>query len=75
MEKCRCGFDKSSQESHPCHAEGYSCRKPAEQRFYMPHSNFALAGYQMKASVSETWACDGCWAKFVRLLEKKHETI
>jgi hypothetical protein len=64
MEDCRCGFDKKSKEPHPCHGNAYTCRKPAKQHFYIPTWNFALAGAQMKASASNTWACDECWAQF-----------
>lgn len=41
----------------------YGCKKPATQRFYdaLP---VCLAGAQMKFVVSETWACDECWASF-----------
>jgi hypothetical protein len=64
--KCRCGFDGNGP--HPCHNNGYSCRKPAAQRFYNP-TPVALAGVQMKLEMSETWACDECWAGFRKLLD------
>lgn len=68
--KCRCGFVEASNEPHPCHSKGYTCRKPAKQHFYIPHWNFSVAGAQMKASVSDTWACDECWKEFEALLVK-----
>ena len=57
-QQCRCGH--SGSEPHPCHANNYSCGKPATQRFYGA-TQVALAGMQMKVQVSETWACDDCW--------------
>lgn len=58
---CRCGHDGTGP--HPCHGEGYSCRKPAKQRFYNPQL-VSLSGVQMKVQVTDTWACDDCWEKF-----------
>lgn len=58
---CRCGWD--GQGEHPCHARGYTCGKPARQRFYGAHL-VALAGVQMKVGISDTWACDEHWAAF-----------
>lgn len=40
----------------------YRCRQPAKQRFYNPRP-VALAGFQSKVEMSETWACDDCWAQ------------
>lgn len=59
---CRCGH--AGGEPHPCHGKAYTCRAPAKQRFYAPHF-VSLAGVQMKFEVSETWACDVCWAWFM----------
>lgn len=62
---CRCGH--IGEGPHLCHAQGYTCRKPAERRFYDPYNGAAawsLAGAMPKMSVSETWACDECWADF-----------
>ena len=50
---CRCGF---TEGDHPCHYAGYTCRKPATQRFYNPEL-VSLAGMQMKVQVTDTWAC------------------
>lgn len=63
---CRCGHTGS--EPHPCHGDGYRCRKPALRRFTQtgPH---ALAGMQLKFSMRETWACDECWAAYLLLLK------
>lgn len=60
---CRCGHEQTSTDPHPCHADGYRCRKPATRRFYGVQA-VALAGAQMKYGASETWACDECWAEF-----------
>lgn len=57
---CRCGHTGTGE--HPCHGRGYTCRKPATRRLYSPGLS-ALAGVQMKVTVDETWACDGCWAE------------
>ena len=56
---CRCGWD--GQGDHPCHANAYTCRKPAKARYYEPTRRYAIAGFQMKMSISETYACDECW--------------
>ena len=61
MSTCRCGH--SGDGPHPCHNDGYTCRKPATQRFYGAHLT-CLAGMQMKYGMHDTWACDDCWAKF-----------
>lgn len=67
---CRCGHEGEGE--HPCHGEDYTCRKPAKRYFYDGTSlRFALAGMQMKLSVSDTWACDGCWAWFSNLLKER----
>lgn len=65
LKACRCGHSGNGQ--HPCHALGYSCRKPAKQRFYGPKI-VSLSGQQMKLEVSDTWACDECWASFAKEL-------
>lgn len=61
MDSCRCGYDGTGH--HPCHGQGYTCRKPAKQRFYNARPAH-LAGMQMKLSVDDTWACDACWDEF-----------
>lgn len=58
---CRCGYDGTGP--HPCHGQGYTCRRPATQRIYNQRPAH-LAGVQLKLSVDITWACDDCWAKF-----------
>jgi hypothetical protein len=58
---CRCGHDGTGP--HPCHFNGYTCGKPATQRFYNARPA-ALAGLQMKVVCDETWACDAHWAEF-----------
>lgn len=60
---CRCGWN--GQGGHPCHGQAYECRKPARERFYEPHKRYSLAGVQTKFSMSQTWACDECWATFL----------
>lgn len=55
---CRCGF--TGEGAHPCHSNGYRCRKPSQQRLQAYPT--ALAGYQMKVGVHVTYACDECWA-------------
>lgn len=67
METCRCGY--IGEGEHPCHAEGYTCGKPAKQRFYNPQT-VALSGMQMKFQVQDTWACDQHWEEFLKLLKK-----
>jgi len=59
---CRCGYE-GPDDQHPCHGRGYTCRQPAEHRFYNARP-VALAGVQMKLSVDDTFACDECWAEF-----------
>jgi len=66
-QKCRCGHPNDSTSPHPCHGMGHTCGRPAQQRFYNPRPAH-LAGVQMKLEVSETWACDECWAWFRGLL-------
>lgn len=63
LKPCRCGH-KESDGPHPCHFGGYTCRKPATQRFYGARL-VSLAGVTMKAEVSETWACDEHWREWV----------
>lgn len=67
---CRCGHPKDSPDPHPCHAGGYSCRKPAKERIYaLPGmAKYALAGAQMKLAAERTWACDECWAEHAKRL-------
>ena len=60
-DSCRCGH--RGEGPHPCHAKGYTCRKPATQRFYNAQPA-VLAGVQMKLTCSSTWACDACWEWF-----------
>lgn len=59
--KCRCGHEGTGP--HPCHGSGYQCRAPASSRLYNARP-VALSGIQFKLGVSETWACDACWAEF-----------
>lgn len=61
MISCRCGY--AGTGPHPCHGRGYTCPNPGIQRFYNPQP-VALAGMQMKVQVTETYACDECWAEF-----------
>lgn len=61
MTTCRCGWD--GQGEHPCHADEYTCRRPARRRFYGARP-VALAGVQFKLQASDTWACDEHWAAF-----------
>jgi hypothetical protein len=68
---CRCDWDGTGD--HPCHSNGYGCRKPAKERFYEPTIRYALAGAQLKMSVTQTWACDECWEKFSKQLEARYE--
>lgn len=65
---CRCGWDGIGE--HPCHGMGYTCKKPAKQRFYHDGRPFSLAGVQMKLSMQETWACDECWQNYKQEIEK-----
>jgi hypothetical protein len=66
---CRCGY--TGDGPHPCHADGYACGKPAQARYYDPNpGQWSLAGMQLKLSVTETWACDGCWDAFKKQMEK-----
>lgn len=58
---CRCGH--TGDGPHPCHGRAYTCRRPAQERFYALHMT-ALAGAQMKLGASETWARDECWAEY-----------
>src|SRR5262249_27302971 len=67
---CRCGYD--GKGPHPCHAQGYKCRQPAQQRFYAGKPA-ALPGAQVKLEASETWACDACWAWHLALSCSKME--
>jgi len=62
---CRCGHDGDGP--HPCHAGQYTCRRPAKERFYNPELA-PLSGVQMKLQMTQTWACDECWAKMEELL-------
>jgi hypothetical protein len=64
LEQCRCGH--AGDGVHPCHWNGYACRKPAKRRFYaLPMGSYSLAGCQPKVAASETWACDECWRAYV----------
>ena len=81
---CRCGHPKDSSAPHPCHKykqkvggrmnELVRCGQPAKQRFYNPHP-VALAGMQMKLEVTESWACEGCWAEFVEMMREANEKV
>jgi hypothetical protein len=62
-DRCRCGY--TGVGPHPCHAEMYTCRRPAKHRIYVT-GPATLPGAQMKFSAAETYACDECWAKFQR---------
>ena len=53
---CRCGW--TGDGPHPCHADGYQCRKPAERR-----------DHDLLATTS-TWACDACWAEILPKLDR-----
>lgn len=68
---CRCGHDEESSDPHPCHYNGYTCRKPAKARMYVPTMLFSLAGVQTKVSAIRTWACDEHWAVFMAALKDK----
>lgn len=72
MAQCRCGYNGEEGE-HPCHGGAYTCRKPAKQRFYGARL-VALAGVQMKAEVSDTWACDACWERYLELMEDRKKS-
>lgn len=61
LSQCRCGH--AGEGPHPCHANEYTCRKPATRRWYNARM-VGLAGMQDKFEVSDTWACDECWAKW-----------
>ncbi len=65
---CRCGHDDDSDTPHPCHAKGYTCKKPAQRRFYNPKV-VGIAGVQMKFGMSDTWACDDCWNSFKKTVQ------
>lgn len=60
---CRCGHEKDSRGPHPCHGQGYTCGRPATQRFYGLR-RVCLAGAMPKVGASDTWACDACWEMF-----------
>lgn len=62
---CRCGWD--GEGSHPCHYNGYACRRPAQRRLIGYPT--ALAGTQMKVGAYETFACDECWAEHLERLK------
>lgn len=70
MSPCRCGHMPNGGD-HPCHGGGYTCRRPAKQRFYVPNPNASLAGMQVKFSMSETWTCDTCWVRFSHGFKKE----
>lgn len=65
---CRCGHT-GDDAAHPCHGKGYTCRRPARQRFYNARL-VPLAGHQMKCEASDTWSCDACWVGFRALLDR-----
>jgi hypothetical protein len=67
MRDCRCGHPDGSTDPHPCHARGYTCGQPAQQRIYLTDpSGIALAGVQLKFGGYTTWACDDCWKAYIR---------
>lgn len=59
MNTCRCGY--TGEGPHPCHGQGYTCRRPATRRLYEQPAPYSLAGMQPKISAVETWACQECW--------------
>jgi len=61
VEACRCGH--TGTDPHPCHGNGYQCKRPAKQRFYNV-TTVALSGMQMKLQVNDTFACDICWKEW-----------
>ena len=61
-EPCRCGYVEGTGP-HPCHYNGYTCRKPATFRLYGLYLP-CLAGVQMKLGASGTWACAEHWSSF-----------
>lgn len=69
---CRCGYD--GRGDHPCHANAYSCKKSAKIRFYNPQ-RVALAGFQLKVQMTDSWACDDCWCKFVAMMESEKNQL
>ena len=75
---CRCGHDPAKSSQHPCHGKGYTCGRPATRRFYNPRppgQYASLAGMQMKIEVTESWACDDCWAAFSVMLKDQAEGL
>lgn len=67
MSRCRCGHDLSLPGPHPCHGKSHACKKPGKRRLYNARPAI-LAGYQVKYTVDETFACDACWDEFAKLL-------
>ena len=61
--ECRCGWNGMGE--HPCHNNGYTCRKPAKIRF-ISTGPVALPGMQLKVGAYDTYACDECWREFSR---------
>lgn len=72
---CRCGHPADSTEPHPCHKPG--CGKPAEHFFYAQPGlgKFALAGAQMKLSMSDSWGCPEHRAEFTAQLKAAEERL
>lgn len=66
---CHCSRDTPA---HLCHGADYTCPRPAKSRLYRTsqHIDFALAGVQTKFVMTETWACDECWAEFVSKIKE-----
>lgn len=70
MTTCRCGY-VGNDTGHPCHGNGYTCKKLAKFRLYaQPGQLGSLAGAQTKLSMVSTWACDDCWAGWQRALAR-----
>ena len=63
-ERCRCGHDGRQNTDHPCHGNGYACRKPAQRCFVVANPTQSLAGMQLKFGAYSTWACDECWEMY-----------
>lgn len=63
MNQCRCGH--SGDGPHPCHGNGYACKKPSSQRFIV--TNASLSGVQTKFGTYQTWACDECWEDYKKI--------
>ncbi len=69
MSTCRCGHDTSSDEPHPCHGNGYTCKKPSRRYFYQMKP-FGSSKYSFVYSARDTWACEECWAWYQKFIVK-----